>query len=221
MRTDVREVFSAAASAYGRGNALLAIEREETPRLLPHLEGRDVLDLGCGHGHYARLARTLGARRVVALDFALPMAAAAPPPAVVGDASRLPLASGSVDVVVAALLVSFASDPAALLLEAARVLRPGAALVLSDLHPAASARGWRRSFQDAQGRTHVIDAPPRTVPELRGWLEQAGLRLQECREPRVDRRLEPEFRRAGRTDFARLEGTPLLVTMRAVKGNPQ
>ena len=60
VRTDVREVFSAAASAYGRGNPLLFIERDETPRLLPRLEGRDVLDLGCGQGHYAALAAHAG-----------------------------------------------------------------------------------------------------------------------------------------------------------------
>jgi len=219
MRTDVREVFSAAAAAYGRGNPLLAIERDETPRLLPRLSGRDVLDLGCGHGHYARLARARGARRVLALDFALPMAAAAPPPAGVADAGRLPLADGCMDVVVAALLLSFVPDRAALLAEVARVLRPGGALVLSDLHPAASARGWRRSFEDGEGRTRVIDAPPPALAELRAALAAAGLDVAEWREPVIDERLRPEFQRKGRGDFAALRGTPLLVTVKAVKGN--
>ncbi len=219
MRTDVREVFSAAASSYGRGNPLLAIERDETPRLLPRLEGRDVLDLGCGHGHYARLARTLGARRVLALDFALPMAAAAPPPAGVADASRLPLADASIDVVVAALLLSFVPDRAALLREVSRVLRPGGALVASDLHPAASARGWRRSFEDGEGRTRVIEAPPPPLAELRASLAAASLDVAEWREPVIDERLLSEFRRAGRRDFTELRGTPLLVALLAVKGN--
>jgi ubiquinone/menaquinone biosynthesis C-methylase UbiE len=219
MRTDVREVFSAAASAYGRGNPLLAIERDETPRLLPRLEGRDVLDLGCGHGHYARLARSLGAGRVVALDFAPPMAAAAPAPALVADAGRLPLASASLDVVVAALLLSFVADPTAMLVEAARVLRPGGALVASDLHPVASARGWRRSFEDGRGRRHVIEAPPPPLAELRVALAGAGFDVEEWHEPVIDERLRPEFQRAGRGDFEELRGTPLLVTLRAVKGN--
>lgn len=217
MRTDVREVFSAAAASYGRGNPLLAIEREETARLLPPLSGRDVVDLGCGHGHYAGLARALGARRVVALDFALPMAAAAPPPAVVADASRLPLRDACADVVIAALLLSFVPDRERLLAEVARVLRGGGTLVASDLHPSASARGWRRSFDDGQGGTRVIEAPPATVPELRRSLSAAGLQVSECREPEIDERLEPEFRRAGRADFARLRGTPLLVALKAVK----
>jgi ubiquinone/menaquinone biosynthesis C-methylase UbiE len=217
MRTDVREVFSAAAAAYGRGNPLLAIEREETPRLLPRMEGLDVVDLGCGHGHYARLAWALGARRVLAVDFALPMVEAAPAPAVVADAAWLPLPDASADVVIAALLLSFVPERDRLLGEVARVLRPGGTLVASDLHPAASARGWRRSFDDGQGRTRVIDAPPPALAEVRRSLARCGLALTECRQPVIDERLEPEFRRAGRTDFARLRGTPLLLTLRAVK----
>lgn len=219
MRTDVREVFSAAASAYGRGNPLLFIERDETPRLLPRLEGRDVLDLGCGQGHYAALARTLGARRSIALDFALPMAVAAPRPAVVADAGRLPLRDACLDVVVAALLLSFVPDRAALLGEVHRVLRAGGALVASDLHPAASARGWRRSFADGSGRTRVIDAPPPSIADLRAEAARAGLAIEEWREPAVDARLLPEFARAGRRDYSELRGTPLLVTWRAVKRN--
>jgi malonyl-CoA O-methyltransferase len=217
MRTDVREVFSAAAAAYGRGNPLLYVEREETPRMLPRLGGLDVLDLGCGQGHYARLAHTLGARRVVALDFAAPMAAAAPAPAVIADAGRLPLREGSLDVVIAALLLSFVSDRAALLGEVRRVLRPGGALVASDLHPAASARGWRRSFAGGDGRTRVIEAPPPALDALREEAAAARLEIEDWREPAVDERLRPEFTRAGRRDYDELRGTPLLVTWRAIK----
>jgi malonyl-CoA O-methyltransferase len=217
MRTDVQAVFSAAAAQYGRGNPLLLVEREDTARLLPRLQGRTVLDLGCGDGHYARLAGTLGAARVLALDAAAPMAALAPAPAVVADALRLPLAASSVEVVIAALVVSHAGDLGAVLGEAARVLCPGGALVLSDLHPVASALGWRRSF-DAGGRSVAVEAPPFALPELRGALAAAGLTVDEWREPAIDDRLEPEFRRAGRRDFAALRGTPLLVVVRARKG---
>ncbi|HEU5323786.1 MAG TPA: methyltransferase domain-containing protein, partial [Methylomirabilota bacterium] len=168
---------------------------------------------------YARLARVLGARRVLAIDGAEPMAAAAPAPAGVADAARLPLSDASFDVVVAALLLSFVPDRAALLAEVARVLRPGGALVASDLHPAASARGWSRSFEDGQGGRRVIAAPPPPLPALRAELGAAGLAVAEWREPVIDERLRPEFERAGRRDFAELRGAPLLVALRAVKGN--
>jgi len=217
MRTDVQAVFSAAATEYGRGNPLLLIERQETPALLPRLEGRDVLDLGCGDGHYARLAATLGARRAIALDAAAAMTALAPPPALVADGGRLALAAGSVDVVVCALMLSYAGDPAAVLREVARVLRGGGVLVLSDLHPEASARGWRRSFATGGG-TLEVPAPPLSTERLRAALSAASLAVEDWREPAVDGRLQPEFERAGRRDFAALSGAPLLVVVRARKG---
>jgi malonyl-CoA O-methyltransferase len=218
VRTDVREVFAVAARAYDRGNPLLAVERPETQALLPPLFGRDVLDLGCGRGHYAALARASQAARVVALDLTPEMLEAAPPPAVIADACRLPLADGTFDVVIAALALSYVAHPARALREAARVLRPGGVIVASELHPVAAVKGWRRRFaRDDGGWTETDAAPPR-IDEWRGWLAEAGLHLEVLREPAVGPALEPHFRRARRRDFAALVGTPLLVVFRAAKG---
>jgi len=216
----VREVFAAAAGRYGRVNTLMRIERLETTALLPPLAGRDVLDLGAGTGHYAALASAAGARRAIALDFTREMLAAAPRPALLADAGWLPLADRSLDLVIAALVVSFVADRPAVFREVTRVLRPGGCLVVSDLHAIASRRGWQRSFEGPAGERLVIDAPPPHPDLLAKELSTAGLRVEARREPVIDERLEPEFRRAGRSDFASLRGTPLLVVMRARKGAP-
>ena len=217
MRTDVREVFAVAAAAYDRGNPLLAVEREATQAILPPLAGRDVLDLGAGRGHYGALARASSASFVVSLDLTGEMLAAAPRPALVGDAGRLPFPAARFDVVIAALLVSYLTDPARGLREAARVLRPGGALVVSDLHPVAASRGWRRSFATRDGGQVEVQAPPLSLADLRRFLDEAGLRVQAWQEPAIGPALEPHFQRAGRRDFAALDGTPLLVVLRAVK----
>ena len=52
-----------------------------------------------------------------------------------GDMYRLPAADGSFDVAVLQMVLHYAQDPAAALIEAARTLRPGGQLVVVDLAP--------------------------------------------------------------------------------------
>jgi ubiquinone/menaquinone biosynthesis C-methylase UbiE len=216
----VQEVFAVAAQSYEDGNPLLVVEREETAALMPVLGGLDVLDLGAGCGHYARLATALDARSALALDVTEEMVRRAPERAVVGDAGHLPLRGESFDVVIAALVISYVSDRQAVFAEVARVLRPQGALVLSDLHPVARRLGWSRSFPGASEASVRIEAPPPTLAELASDMSRAGLSLELTREAAIDDRLRAEFQRAGRRDFEALRGTPLLVMARARKGGP-
>jgi SAM-dependent methyltransferase len=214
----IRAVFAAAARTYGKGNALLLLERPETEALIGDVRGRRLLDLGAGTGHYAGWARAHGARVAVALDVTPEMLARAPRPAVVADASRLPFPSGSFDVVVGALLMSFVKDRGRLLQEASRVLGPGGVLVLSDMHEIASELGWERSFRGPKGERLVIDAAPPRLEAMRKALGDAGFALEDVREPRIDDRLARAFRRAGRSDFEKLRGLPVLQLYRASRG---
>src|SRR3712207_4681170 len=54
-----------------------AIEQPALRRLLPPLDGLDVLDLGCGDGELARWCVERGARRVVGVDLSARMLALA------------------------------------------------------------------------------------------------------------------------------------------------
>lgn len=212
-------MFAAAAARYAGGNPLLALERPETESLLPPLAGKDVLDLGAGKGYYAALATAQGARSSVALDITFEMLRGGHRPAVAADAAALPLRSGSFDVVIGALLLSFVSDLEEVLLEVARVLRSGGVVLLSDLHPVASARGWSRSFTGPSGERLVLNAPPPPLLRVEQALNAAGLGIAERREPVIDGRLADEFQRAGRKDFETLRGTPLLALFRASKAS--
>lgn len=83
-----------------------------------------VLDLGCGERPYADL---FGAARCIGIDRGTTGAR----PDIVADAQQLPLAGGCIDLVFCSQVLEHVTDPAALLAECARVLRPGGALVLS------------------------------------------------------------------------------------------
>lgn len=131
----VRTMFDRIAPSYDRMNRIITLGFDQRwRRSLIDTLGVDssdtVLDLACGTGDFALVARERGAS-VVGLDFAGAMLTAARrrcPEAIAlvrGDALRLPLARGSVSVAVSGFaLRNFVAIPP-VLEELARVLRPG------------------------------------------------------------------------------------------------
>ena len=96
--------------------------------------GHRVLEVGCGSGVFLRAAADRGAR-VVGLDAAetlIELARARVPEAelVVGDMQFLPYGDGVFDLVAGFNSFFFAADMVAALGEAARVAKPGAAVVI-------------------------------------------------------------------------------------------
>jgi ubiquinone/menaquinone biosynthesis C-methylase UbiE len=141
-----------------------------------------ILELGCGTGGLLVAANALG-RSITGVDLASRWLVVARRrltdhgrrlSLVVGEAERLPWPSASFDTVVADSLLEHVDDPAAVLREARRVLRPGGALVLwspnrfsmaNDPHLGLWGIGWlpRRwlaPYLRLRGKT---EWPPRTL----------------------------------------------------------
>lgn len=119
------------------------------------LAGRRVLEFGGGGGQGARWCAAHGAR-VVSTDLsggmlatAARLSARSPGPAPLlaqADATRLPFADASFDIVFSAYgATPFVADSAGLMVELARVLRPGGRLAFSTSHPI------RWAFPDVPG----------------------------------------------------------------------
>ncbi|GAA4259334.1 class I SAM-dependent methyltransferase [Dactylosporangium darangshiense] len=96
------------------------------------------LDIGCGTGLHFAAVRARG-YDVIGADLSadqLRVAAGRNPRVVRADAARLPLADASVGAVTMTFIHTDVDDFAAVVGEAARVLRPGGRLVYLGLHPA-------------------------------------------------------------------------------------
>jgi SAM-dependent methyltransferase len=152
-----------------------------------------VLELGCGTGV---VARAVGARegftgRVIGIDQSPALIDAARRLAgeegleggvefLIGDAQAPDLPDASVDAVLAHTLLSHVTDPAAVLAQAGRVLRPGGLVAIFDgdfssWTWACSDPELARQMEDALRA--VIASKPRVMRELPALLPEAGLTL--------------------------------------------
>jgi len=210
-------------------------ERPATLSLLPKLEGKRVLDAGCGPGHYAAELLDRGAG-VVAVDVTPEMVELARAGiggragVIEADLGRpLPFSGRSFDVVLCALVLEYIEDRESLFREFFRVLKPGGRLVYSHGHPMSDYVLVRDRVDPgaAYFDTALFDYPwggfgePR--PVVRSWrrplgamlnpLVAAGFTLEAVLEPKPTE----AFREADPEGYAALLREPCFLCVRARK----
>jgi 2-polyprenyl-3-methyl-5-hydroxy-6-metoxy-1,4-benzoquinol methylase len=191
-----------------------AAEHADLLALLPAVDGRRVLDLGCGAGQLARHLATLGAADVVGVDVSGRMLALAREqwahPRVTYqratvEAVRFPPAR--FDLVVSSLVLHYVDDYRGVVARIAQWLTPGGVLVYSTEHPLYTARlpgdGWvlddagrrvrwgldRYSDEGARDETWFVAGVRkvhRTLATLINGLVEAGLVVERVVEPVPD-----------------------------------
>jgi SAM-dependent methyltransferase len=136
---------------------------------LPDVEGKDVIELGCGTAYFSAWLARRGARPVgvdvtpAQLETARQMQreTGIEFPLLEANAEEVPLADASFDVVLSEYGASIWCDPYKWIPEAARLLRPGGELVflrnstVSAL--CANLEGWSETLQRPQRGLHRID----------------------------------------------------------------
>jgi len=166
----VRRAFDRAADTYDRHNVL---QCEIGLRLLKHLDPIKIdparlLDIGCGTGlFFDELRKRFPKPELVGVDIAHAMLRKArartpawkrllplrTPRLVCGDAERLPIASGSMQMVFSNLALQW-TRPEAVFREAARVLETGGLFLFSTFGPD-TLKELREAFAAVDGHGHV------------------------------------------------------------------
>lgn len=166
----------------GLGEITERLERDLVLALAGPLDGRDLLDVGCGDGAFALAAARAGAR-VAGIDASAPALDTARARATeaglsldlrCADACRLPFPDGRFDVVLAVTVLCFLPDAGTAVAEMARVLRPGGILVLGELGRWSGWAAWRR-LRAWAGNATWRGARFRSAGELRRLVTGAGL----------------------------------------------
>ena len=200
-------------------NPVRSLAEASLADILPNLNGKHVLDCGCGTGSLFSLLRSRGAARVYGVDPSREMARRAQALGLaevsVARGEAMPLPQNSVDWCIASLILSYVEDLHAFAAESARVCRPGATLVLLDMHPeTASRRGWKRGFT-YQGSHIEVPCFTRTVSEVVTAFEAAGWKSDDITEIPFSVAQRQMFLQAGRgAQFTDLEHEPVLYAVR-------
>jgi 2-polyprenyl-3-methyl-5-hydroxy-6-metoxy-1,4-benzoquinol methylase len=188
-----------------------AVEHADLLALLPQVDGRRVLDLGCGTGQLARHLATIGAAEVVGVDVSERMLALAraewahPRVTYCREAvEEVAFPAARFELVVSSLVLHYVDDYRGLVARIAGWLAPGGALVYSTEHPIYTARlpddGWvlddagRRTrwaldrYADEGAREETWFVPGvrkvhRTLATLINGLVEAGLVVERVLEP--------------------------------------
>lgn len=174
-------------------------DRPAMLNLAGDVRGLQVLDLGCGAGHYAAELLNLGAARVIGVEGSETLLRAARQR--LGDAAVLhhhdleePLAfleKQSFDLVVMALVYHHIDAREQLLAEFRRVLRPGGALLVSTTHPTSDWVYFGGSYFENErvefpiGRDFTINYWRMPLEKFLGEFLGAGFVLEKLVEPRA------------------------------------
>jgi malonyl-CoA O-methyltransferase len=129
-----------------------------------------------------------------------------------------PLPDHSADCVLSSFLLSYIPHIPTFAGEIARILRPGGALLISDLHPDVTTYGWRRTFKSA-GNLFEIATFPYAFLDLIAAMHAAGFRLEQIDEPCLGEEEAAIFRENGMLErFRQVESLPVIYWARFSRG---
>ncbi len=195
-----------------RSNRYSANDLEEKPALFslsPDLEGKAVLDLGCGYGENCAEFKARGASTVLGIDISekmLAVATAENPDLefIRADMSDLSFIKDKYDVVFSSLAVHYVEDFGAFAKSVYDVLNPGGYFIFSQEHPLTTApksgASWardddgnvlhykltdytRNGFRSTKWIVEGVEKYHRTFSEIVNSLCEAGFTVEKMLEP--------------------------------------
>lgn len=169
------------------GGGLFATDEPIVAEYLSCREPGVALDAACGTGRFAELLARRG-HRVMGVDSSPDMLAYARRRVPdgefrVGELDRLPLADGSVDVIVCALALVHVPSLEPVLAEFARVLRPGGDLVISDMHHELVTRGSVITACGPAGEPCIAATYRHRLGDYLRPALRLGFQVRRCEEP--------------------------------------
>ena len=195
-----------AASYDSKPNPMFSLEQRVVRPLVPDLNNKDVVDLGCGTGRWLEVLSACMPRSLVGIDNSPEMLSVAQKKAIPGlvlheaDCHKVPLEDNCADFVLSSFVLIHTTDLDRYAAEIQRIARPGANVFITDMHPGtARLLDWKRAFRD-HGDHIQIETCYWPVNQVVEAFERHGMYVKCFLEPSFG---EPEkriFNERGRAD---------------------
>ncbi|CZF79206.1 Ubiquinone biosynthesis O-methyltransferase [Grimontia celer] len=232
MKSDMYSKFAQQYDEAVKGNIYNALfERPNLQAMLGDIEGKNVLDLGCGSGVYADYFLNEGAMSVTCLDFSAEMVNIVKNKfdqrvlAYVQDLSEgLPKeVDGQYDVIVCPLVIHYLKDLTTLFNDVHRVLKPGGYMAFSTHHPFAdfecSTSGNYFDTELVQEEWNTVGTPVqvtfyrRPLVEITNAVTNAGLSITQISEGQASEAIK----QACQQTYERLSKNPNFIFIKCQK----
>ncbi|QHS51755.1 methyltransferase domain-containing protein [Edaphobacter sp. 12200R-103] len=195
---DNSAAFAAWAEVYDTQlNPMLALEERYLNCVLPSVDGKDVLDAGCGTGRWLRRLANIGSPQSLhGIDSSPEMLTSArractrETSLILAQLPTVPLLSASIDLALCSFALSYISDLESLASQFRRILREDGDLLITDLHPdTAMTLGWQRSFRSSEISFH-LQFEPRLIEAILHAFDQQDFQTVGLYQPSFG---EPEY----------------------------
>lgn len=199
-------------------NLMLALDEEVFAELLSltACSNAVIADIGCGTGRHWQKLQQLQPQKITGFDVSEQMLIKLKEKFTSAETYLLnnerlePLADNSCDLLVSTLTIAHIENAAAALAEWARVTAPGGYILITDYHPAALAKGARRTFTHndtvigIKNYVHSID-------NLTATAKQLNVSVIRLTEKIIDDSMKPYYIKQHAVEtFNKWKGTPVI-----------
>ncbi len=206
-------------------NLMLALDEQITTALLEgiSLQSKIIADIGCGTGRHWEKIRRGDPAKIFGFDVSAGMLAVLKqkyPEAetfLVNDVHLPMLKNESCDLVISTLTIAHIQDLGGALKEWYRILKPGASMMITDYHPAALARGARRTFK-VNDQTIAIRNHIHSIGKLKDLAGQLQLRTRRFIERKIDEEVRSYYEKQQAVAiYEKFYGTPIIYGIHLTK----
>jgi ubiquinone/menaquinone biosynthesis C-methylase UbiE len=199
-------------------NLMLALDQTLCSTLLEQipLNGKTIVDVGCGTGRHWATLFARSPSRLVGYDVSAGMLEvlkkkySRAETYLLSGPTLTGLEDASCDLVLSTLTIAHIPDLPAAMTEWCRVLKPGGKMLITDYHPAALAKGGQRTFREGDNliavRNHVYP-----IQQLLAITGSLGLQEVSVTEKKIDDSMRPYYEKQNAMSvFRRFLGVPII-----------